>query len=114
MEPLIKAIQAQKVLFEEVSWGILQVFQNARRLPLSEKETGWSLVACFVRSARWTIRRPTQAVQCNSDHAEFLEFRFERRLSERGIWRAIAVVRVYRGSGRMVLHTYRFESQESR
>jgi hypothetical protein len=115
IEPLIKSIQAQTVLFEAVSWGILQVFQNAGRLPLSEQETGWSLVACFVRSARWTIRRPTQAVQCNSDNAEFLEFRFERRLSARSIWWAIAVVRVYRGgSGRMVLHTYRFKSQESR
>jgi hypothetical protein len=112
-EEMIRAIRKKKVLFEELSWGVLQMFQNAGWLPRSEKSTGWSLVACFSQSAQRTIASPTEAVECDSSNAEFFELRFERRFSEGGVgWRAIAVVRVNQ-SGWLKLHTYRFELYES-
>jgi hypothetical protein len=112
-EEMIRAIRKKKVLFEELSWGVLQIYQNAGWLPRSEKSTGWSLVACFSQSAQRTIASPTEAVDCNTENAEFCELRFERRFSEGGVgWRAIAVVRVNQ-SGWIKLHTYRFEPYES-
>jgi hypothetical protein len=113
MEEMIQAIQGQKVRFEERSWGVLQMYQNAGWLPHSEQSKGWSPVACFSQSAQRTIRSPTEAVKCNPEKAEFIEFQFERRFSEDGErWRALAVVQVCRISGRIALHTYRFEPYE--
>ncbi len=112
-DQMIQAIKKQKVLFDELSWGVLQIIQNAGWLPYSERPKGWSLVACFTQSARLTIRRPTEAVECNTENAEFFEFRFERRFSEDGVrWRAIAVVWVSRESGWTKLRTYKFERYE--
>jgi hypothetical protein len=81
-EQMIQAIKKQKVLFDELSWVVLQIIQNAGWLPYSERPKGWSLVACFTQSARRTIWIPTEAVECNTKNAKFFKFRFERRFSE--------------------------------
>jgi hypothetical protein len=116
IERRIAAIQGRSeqflVRFEELSWGVLQVYQNAGFMPPSEQKLGRHLVLSFWRSARLTIERPTEAVVCSSVDAEFLEFRFVRQVVERGsAWRAIAVVRMCQIYGRVTLHSYRFEAE---
>jgi hypothetical protein len=68
MEPIIGRVQdcaKEGVLrFERLSWGMLQVYQNAGLLPLSERYLGHTLVLRFWRSARLTIERPIRAGWC--------------------------------------------------
>jgi hypothetical protein len=114
IEEMISWIQGRSqqflVRFEELSWGVLQVYQNAWFMPPSQQKLGRHVVLSFWRSARLTIEKPTEVVVCYSVDAEFFEFRFERQILEGGSsWRAIALVRVSQ-LGRVVLHSYRFEA----
>jgi hypothetical protein len=118
IEEMIDAIQGRSqqflVRFEELSWGVLQVCQNAGFMPPSQQKLGRHVVLSFWRSARLTIERPTEAVVCTPVDARFFEFRFVRQIVESGIaWRAIAVVRISQVYGRVTLHTYRFEGKGS-
>jgi hypothetical protein len=115
IERMVNAIQGRSrqflVRFEELSWGVLQVFQNAGSMPPSERRLGRNLVLSFWRSARLTIERPTEAVVCCSVDAEYFEFRFVRQIEDgQQSRRAIALVRVSQVYGRVVLQTYGFET----
>jgi hypothetical protein len=84
MEPIMGRVQdcaKEGVLrFERLSWGMLQVYQNAGLLPLSERYLGHTLVLRFWRSARLTIERPTRAGCCVREEQTYFEFEFEREI----------------------------------
>ncbi len=88
----------RRVLFETLSWGILQVYQNVDDLPPIEQKLGRNPVISYLISARLTIQKPTHAVESNTRNIEDYEFRFNRLIEDGShSWMATARVQVSRG-----------------
>jgi hypothetical protein len=116
VEQMIRAIQVQsaqrRVLFESLSWGVLQVYQNGGELLQPEQKLGRNLVVSYLLSARLTIEQPTEPVACDPSSIEFYEFRFERLIEDGSGGRiGIAQVRVSRASRRVILYRYGFKQR---
>jgi hypothetical protein len=114
VEQMIRLIQSEndqrRVLFETLSWGVLQVYQNAEALPKPEQNLGRNLVLSYLISAKQTIQKPTHPVEYELSNVEYLEFRFKRLITEQErTWLATAQVRVTRTGGRVNLYGYGFE-----
>jgi hypothetical protein len=116
IEHKIEFIQDQnekrKVLFESLSWGVLQIYQNLDDLPEIEHKLGHNLVLSYLISAKQTIRAPTQPVEIDKDSIEHTEFRFKRKIEDKHrTWLATARVRVTRVYHRVNLYEYGIEEQ---
>jgi hypothetical protein len=104
--------EKRKVLFESLSWGVLQVYQNADNLPEIEHKLGHNLVLSYLISAKQTVRTPTQPVEIDEDSIEHTEFRFKRKIEDKHrTWLATARVRVTRVYHRVNLYEYGIEEQ---
>jgi hypothetical protein len=98
MPEMIQTLNEQRrVLFDPLSWGILQVYQNAEQLPPVEQRLGRNLVLSYLISARLTIKKTTQAVECDPSNLDYYEFQFKRRIEDGShAWIATAWVQVSR------------------
>jgi hypothetical protein len=118
IEDTIQLIQDQnekrKVLFETLSWGVLQVYQNVDDLPKKEHKLGYNLVLSYLISAKQTIRTPTQPVEIDENSIEYYEFRFKRKIEDNHrTWLATARVRVTRVYHRVNLYEYVIAEQRA-
>jgi hypothetical protein len=109
--PKIQACsQERQVRFRELSWAVLQVYQNQDLLLTNEPSPGRNAVERFLYSAWLTIQKPMREVRYIRHQADEIEFIFERSLFNSGRWRtARARVIVSGGSGWTFLHSYGFE-----
>jgi hypothetical protein len=104
--------EKRKVLFEPLSWGVLQVYQNIDNLPEKEHKLGHNLVLSYLISAKQTIRNPTQPVEIDENSIEYDELRFKRKIEDKHrTWIATARVRVTRVYRQVNLYEYVIEEQ---
>ncbi len=105
--------EALEVKFERLSWAALQVYLNIGFLPSQERKLGRTVVHSYWQSARLTIRKPTEPVQCIQNDANYLKFEFVREIQSTPPQLAKAQVTVLRDYGLVALHSYQFEPNKS-
>jgi hypothetical protein len=96
----------QQLKFEQLSWGVLQLYENAGYAPQQELDTRRTLLHGYLYSLRLTVEQPTQTVERVVDTAKDYRFYFRRRLADGRL--AEATVRATGQHGQTTLVTYHF------
>ncbi len=113
-ESMIPKIQAcsreRQVRFPELSWAVLQVYQNQDLLLTKESSPAQNAVESLLYSAWLTIQQPMGEVRYIKHQTDDIEFVFERSLFNSGRQRTVrARVIVSVAGGWVFLHSYGFE-----
>jgi hypothetical protein len=113
-EEMIRMIQMRneqrQVRFGQLSYAILQMYQNGVHLPESERNLSPSIVHSYLQSLKLTIGQARSSEVESKILENGYEFNFSRVVPEsRESVRAVARVRVTRPYGQVVLCSYEFK-----
>jgi hypothetical protein len=80
--------QAQQwlLLFDPLSWAVVQLYENAGCLPAQERHGRRTLVQNYLASLRQTVESPTEAVKVTKTESDDFCFCFRRRVLDGTNW----------------------------